>query len=57
MKRTSMNRRDFLHTSAAAAAGISLPYLIPSHVLGGTDQPGANEKVNVGVIGCGGRAG
>jgi len=56
MKRTCTNRRDFLRTSAAAAAGISLPYLIPSRVLGGPDQPGANEKVHVGVIGCGGRS-
>ena len=56
MKRTRTNRRDFLRTSAAAAAGISLPYLIPSRVLGGPDQPGANEKVHVGVIGCGGRS-
>jgi predicted dehydrogenase len=56
MKRTRINRRDFLHSSAVAAAGMSLPYLIPSHVLGGPDQAGANEKVNVGVIGCGGRS-
>lgn len=57
MKRTYTNRRDFLRTSAAAAAaGLSLPYLIPSHVLGGPNQPGANEKVNIGIIGCGGRA-
>ena len=37
-------------------AGVSLPYLIPSHVLGGPDRPGPNEKVHVGVIGCGGRS-
>ncbi len=57
MKHTRIDRRSFLRTtSAAAAAGISLPYLIPSHVLGGPDQPGANERVNVGIIGLGGRA-
>jgi hypothetical protein len=56
MKRTPTNRRDFLRTSAAAAAGLSLPYLIPSGVLGGPGEPGANERVNVGIIGCGGRA-
>lgn len=56
MKRTHLNRRSFLRTTSAAAAGISLPYLIPSHVLGGPDQPGANERVHVGVIGCGGRS-
>ena len=57
MKHTPINRRSFLRTtSAAAAVGISLPTLIPSRVLGGADRPGANEKVNVGIIGLGGRA-
>ncbi len=57
MKRTQTNRRDFLRSSAAtAAAGLSLPYLIPSGVLGAPDKPGANEKVRIGVIGCGGRS-
>ena len=57
MNRTPIGRRSFLRTSATAAAGISLPCLIPSHVLGRPDRPGANEMVNVAVIGCGGRAG
>jgi predicted dehydrogenase len=57
MKRPRIDRRDFLRTTAAAAtAGISLPYLIPSRVLGAPGQPGANEQVKVGVIGLGGRA-
>jgi predicted dehydrogenase len=56
MKSTQIGRREFLRTSAVAAAGLSLPYLIPSHVLGGPDRAGANEMVNVGVIGCGGRS-
>jgi predicted dehydrogenase len=56
MKCTTIDRRGFLRASAATVAGISLPYLIPSHVLGGPDRPGANEKVHVGVIGCGGRS-
>ena len=53
---TRMHRRSFLRTASAAAAGVSLPCLIPSHVLGGPDRPGANERVNVGIIGLGGRA-
>ena len=44
MKRTAPNRRDFLRTSAAAAAGISLPCLIPSSGLGGPDQPGVTQS-------------
>jgi predicted dehydrogenase len=57
MKRIGINRRSFLGTTSLAAAGMSLPCLIPSHVFGGPDQPGANERVNVGIIGLGGRAG
>ena len=56
MKRSGIDRRSFLKTSAAAAAAVSLPTIIPSSVLGGQDKLGANEKVNVGIIGCGGRA-
>jgi predicted dehydrogenase len=48
-----LDRRDFLRTSAATAAGISLPYLIPAGVFG---QTGPNDKVNIGIIGLGGRA-
>ena len=56
MNHARIDRRRFLSSSAAAAAGVSLPYLIPSHVLGAPGKPGANEKVHVGVIGCGGRS-
>ncbi len=52
-----MKRRDFLRKSAAAtAAGLSAPYLIPSHVLAGPGRRGANDKIRVGFIGVGGRA-
>ncbi|MDP6720044.1 MAG: Gfo/Idh/MocA family oxidoreductase, partial [Pirellulaceae bacterium] len=52
-----MKRRDFLRTSAVAAtAGIAAPYFVSSRVLGSGDQTGANDKVNVGIIGLGGRA-
>ncbi len=52
MARTRYTRREALKSSTAAFA---LPYLIPSYVLGADGQPGANDKVNVGVIGLGGR--
>jgi predicted dehydrogenase len=52
-----MKRRDFLRKSAAAAAaGISMPYFVPSHVLGAKGKPGPNDKLRVGFIGTGGRA-
>jgi predicted dehydrogenase len=40
----------------AGGAALTVPYFVPSHVLGTPGQPGANEKVNVGIIGLGGRA-
>ncbi len=51
-----LHRRSFLRRSAAAAAGIALPTLIPARVLAGRGEVGANERVNVGIIGLGGRA-
>ena len=42
-----IHRRRFLQTSVAA--GLTLPLLNPSSVLG------ANERLNIGVIGVGGR--
>ncbi len=57
MMASRMHRRSFLRTtSAAAVAGLALPYLIPSRVLAGPNRPGADDKVNVGIIGLGGRA-
>ena len=46
-------RRDAIR---AASATFAAPYLIPSHVLGAGGRPGANERVNVAIIGLGGRA-
>ena len=43
-------------TLRAASAVFTVPYLIPSHVLGAAGRPGANDKVNVAIIGLGGRA-
>ncbi len=57
MQRTSLSRRGFLRrASAGAVSAITLPSLIPAHALGAPGQPGANERVNVGIIGLGGRA-
>ena len=47
---TEMNRRQFMGKSAAAAAGAAaFPRFVTGSVLG------ANERIGVGVIGCGGR--
>ena len=54
MARTKWTRRDVLRAGSAAVA---LPALIPSRVLGLDGATSANERVIVGIIGLGGRAG
>ena len=46
----STNRRDFMKV---AAASVAVPYLVPRCVLAQNGNPGANEKVVVGVVGAG----
>jgi predicted dehydrogenase len=40
----------------AGAAAFAAPHLIPSNVLAVPGRPGANDRVNVAIIGLGGRA-
>ena len=50
-----LSRRDFVGTTAAAgAAGLSVPYFVSANALGAEGSPGANDKIHVGLIGCGG---
>ena len=44
------NRRNFLKT--AALAGVAAPLVVSSHQVRGA---AANEKIRIGVVGCGGR--
>jgi predicted dehydrogenase len=51
------SRRAFLkQTTLGTAAGAAFPYIVPRHVLGASGQPGANDRIQVGVIGVGFRA-
>ncbi len=49
-KKTGMSRRDFLKSTATAAAGISI---IPRHVLGGPGYIAPSNKINLAMIGTG----
>jgi predicted dehydrogenase len=52
-----LSRRRFLKRSAAVAAGaVAAPMFIPSSVLARDGKPGANDIINVGVIGTGNRS-
>jgi predicted dehydrogenase len=53
MKQTSMNRRDFLKAAAGAAAVASVPYVVPSSVLGAQGQTPPSNRITLGFIACG----
>jgi predicted dehydrogenase len=53
MPSSSLSRRSFLVKSAAA---VSIPLLIPGHVLARDGKPGANDRIAIGGIGVGNRA-
>ncbi len=50
----SMNRRQFI---TKCALGVAAFQVVPRHILGGKNYISANERINVGVIGCGGISG
>jgi predicted dehydrogenase len=55
---TRWSRRRFLRCAAqTAAVGIGLPTLIPRRTMAGGGQPGANDRIGVGIIGIGRQAG
>ena len=50
-----ISRRGFLgKTATAGAAGLAVPYFVPTSALGAQGKPGANAKIHLGLIGCGG---
>ena len=51
-----LSRRTFLRRSSLVAAGLSVPYFVPSQVLAASDRSGANDRVCVGYIGSGRRS-
>jgi predicted dehydrogenase len=52
--RHRITRRSFLRRSTAVAAtAIAVPALIPCHVLGSAQAPGANDQIVLGIIGMG----
>jgi len=50
-----VSRRNFIQRAAATStAGIAVPYFVPAMALGQAGKPGANDKIGLGIIGCGG---
>lgn len=56
MSETSeLSRRKFLRTTAASGAvGVSVPSFVSARALGQDGKAGANDRIGVGLIGCGG---
>jgi len=49
------SRRAFIERAASLGAiGAAVPYFVPQSALGQPGQPGANDKIGVALIGCGG---
>ncbi len=54
-KSTEFTRRHFLRSSAAAgAASVAAPYLVSAAALGKEGKAPASERIQLGLIGCGG---
>ncbi|MFI5455709.1 MAG: gfo/Idh/MocA family oxidoreductase, partial [Isosphaerales bacterium] len=53
-----MNRRQWLRGSAAAATAstFAFPTLVSGDALAAPGRPGANDRIQLGFIGLGGRA-
>ncbi len=50
-----LSRRAFVQkTAAVGAAGAAVPYFVSARAMGQDGQPGANDRIGVGLIGCGG---
>ena len=56
MSSSRFSRRDFVRTSTVLMAGAALPQILPSGVLAASGQPGANDRIGVGIIGMGRQA-
>lgn len=53
MNMPTLSRRNFLKTSAAAAAGLALPSLVSCSTVGGVRRPPPSQRVNLALIGFG----
>ncbi len=50
---STLNRRDFLKTSATAAGALTFPTIVSASALGRGSRPAASDRVTLGFIGTG----
>ena len=54
-KSHSVSRRTFIQkTAVAGAVGVAAPYFVSARALARQSQPGANDRLQIGLIGAGG---
>ncbi|HUT14487.1 MAG TPA: Gfo/Idh/MocA family oxidoreductase [Thermoguttaceae bacterium] len=54
-QRNDFSRREFVRrTATAGAVGAAVPYFVPRSALAQADKPGPNDRIHLGLIGCGG---
>ncbi len=51
--RRTISRRRFLAQAGATGFAVAAPYFVPARVLGRPGKPGANDRIQIGVIGVG----
>ena len=52
-KHESISRRKFIQTATLSAAGLTI---LPRFILGGKEYVAPSDKINIGIIGAGGRS-
>jgi len=52
---TPSRRRFLRNTALSTMAGLVFPHIVPDRVFGKPGRPGANDRIQIGIIGVGGR--
>ena len=50
----NLSRRQFMERTAVTSTAVAAPYFVSARALGAEDKTPANERLRVGLIGCGG---
>jgi predicted dehydrogenase len=51
------NRREFFRKATQGLAAVAMPYVVAGRALGAEEKVGANDRLGLGIIGCGGISG
>jgi threonine dehydrogenase-like Zn-dependent dehydrogenase len=54
---SKQNRREFFRRATQGLAAVAVPYVVGGRALGAEEKVGANDRLGLGIIGCGGISG